>query len=67
VRLNLKNSQENALALAEVMVEKSPQQMKSRAEELSQRARKSFFDCMAVYSGATGGEDQFDDKVDDSD
>lgn len=66
--MNLKRSEENALLLSDVMVEKTPLFLKPQAEALAKRAKKSFHDCMGLYSNATGGEDQFDEsKVDDSD
>ncbi|KAH6684065.1 hypothetical protein B0J14DRAFT_663738 [Halenospora varia] len=67
VKKNLTRSEESAKALALVMVDKSPPSIRVEAEELDKRAKKSFNETMAVYSNATGGEDQMDDKIDDSD
>ncbi|CAG8954869.1 hypothetical protein HYFRA_00008555 [Hymenoscyphus fraxineus] len=69
VKKNLKKNEPQGDALSDLLIEKSspfPSQ-KSEAEAMKARSKKSFNDVMKAYEGATGGEDQVTEAVDDSD
>jgi len=52
---------------ARILAEKHFPGMKSELDELRTRESETAKKMLAVYSNATGGEDQLDDKADDSD
>ena len=67
VRKNMEKNQGDARAFAQTLVEKAPENLKPEFVVLNEQIEKTVKHTMEVYDGATGGEDQIDDKIDDSD
>jgi hypothetical protein len=69
VRKNLEKSEDldSCVHMAAVLADKSAPGLKPEIEALAKREQEAIKKVLSAYSGATGGEDQLDDKADDSD
>jgi hypothetical protein len=52
--------------MAMILAEKCSPNLKPEIEALKKREEDALKKALSAYSGATGGEDQIDDKADDS-
>lgn len=66
VKKNLQKSEESSKAMSYMIVDRSPASMKEEAEALDKRAKKGFADTVRAFEGATGGEENVGEGVEDS-
>ncbi|KAF3914634.1 hypothetical protein AA313_de0202379 [Arthrobotrys entomopaga] len=66
VKRSISKSQEASEELSKLMLEKTPENLRSEAEALEQRRKVAFEKASAIYAAAIGGEENADGE-DDSD